>query len=138
MFHRRKKTQVRMGQEECGNKLFVKDIVAAEFNIGHFIGNLLDVFHGTAGKERHRSPGYRTIADILKFLRRQIRQQPNFNRLGNVQMTTKGAGNIELIDILKGIVQFLQEGLDAGKDRSLGTDKIIQVGLSNYYITSGS
>ena len=116
--------EVGVGQEERRRVLVHEAVVGAEFEVGHLARPRR---RPRGGRSRRGAPCTRPgrgVAEEVEALDRLVGQQPDADRLLDVDVLAEGAADEDLLHVGEVDADAGAEHLEAGVDRRLGADQV--------------
>ena len=90
-----------MGKKHRRNEFIHKGRVVAQFEVCHHESDSFRLLQKVLGEGEKPCPKQRTIPDKDKLFAIDLREETDEDRLFQIEMTAKAAGNDHLLDILK-------------------------------------
>ena len=78
--------------------------------------------------------GERGIANISKHIQRNIREHADIDCILHIDAASDTSGHINAVDHGNIEIHGSQHGVDGGENRTLGTDKVVNIHLGNLHI----
>ena len=123
-----------MGNKAGSHKLIHIARIRAQFHIGHIARNFMHFLLSVPGHGNAVRSGQRRIPDIMELFKINVREHADRHRVLHIDSASDAARHIDVLYHGHIKVQRTQHRADRRENRSLGTNKIVDINFINRHV----